>query len=304
MLPSTSKWIVLFLLGISVPVFARQDAYAEPDSIVLKSGNVARGVIIRNTSTAVLIQERYGENEYPKSEIVRIHDGADVGLEFTEVSRAGDLPSWRVMVNDIRNNDAIKSLEQIPATYIDNGIYKNVPYMSFRINKFIEMNVYGDPDEPAAIEFGIYGKSSDNEKLRRTLRSFMAGFLSSRTEVAAIYAIPFEGGEKNVGKISMKITPETAPDAYGAWWICIYNPKTLHSARLSESKYKSLTKPFDQVVNKSGRVRNKYWPEHDLNLSEKVRKMGERAPVFMRGFYRDAQGDFRLLSEKTKPTKL
>jgi len=46
-------------------------------------------------------------------------------------------------------------------------------------------------------------------------------------------------------------------------------------------------------------VRNKYWPENDLNLSVKVRKLGEKSPVFMRGFYRDAQGDFRLLSEKT-----
>ncbi len=299
MLPSTLKWVGLFLIGISVPVFAKQHAYAEPDSVVLKSGRVVRGVILRNTAETILIQERYGENAYPKSEIVRIHDEADMGLEFTEVSRAGDLPAWRVMVNDIRNNDAIKSLEQIPATYIDNGIFKNVPYMSFRINKFIEMNIYGDPDKPAAIEFGIYGKSSSNEEMRVTLRSFMAGFLSSRAEVAAIYAIPFEGGEKNIGSIRVKITPKTATDAYGAWWISISNPKMLEASRLTESEYTLVTKPNDLVVDRSGRVREKSWSQNDLGLSPKLRKLGQKTPVYMRGFYRDAQGDFRLLSEKS-----
>jgi hypothetical protein len=159
MLSSTLKWSAVFLLFLA-PVFlqGQNEGFAEPDSILLKDGSTQRGVIVKNTAEAVFLQQRYQISEFPKSAIVRIFDGVDVGMEFTEAEKKGDLPSWRVMVNDIRNNDAIKSLRQIPATLIDNGYLKNVPYLSFRINDYIEMNVYGNPDDPAAIEFGVYGK--------------------------------------------------------------------------------------------------------------------------------------------------
>lgn len=294
---STLKWGAAFALALAPVLLPAQDeGYAEPDSLLLKDGSRHSGVIVKNTADAVFLQRRYGISEFPKSGILRIFDGVDVGMEFTESGKKGDLPSWRVMVNDIRNNDAIKSLTQIPATLIDNGYLKNVPYLSFRINDYIEMNIYGNPDEPAAIEFGIYGKYSSDDKLRRVLRSFMAGFLTSRKEVGAIYSIPFGGGEKNAGDFRIRITPASAPDAYGGWWICLYNPQTLNSARVGDVEYAKSTLPPELVVDRSGRVRKAFADGRNLPSSFRARKKsGDSASVFVPGFLRDAAGQLRVL---------
>jgi hypothetical protein len=297
MLSSTLKWGAIFLLCLT-PVFlhGQNEGYAEPDSILLKDGSRQRGVIIKNTADAVFLQQRYGISEFPKSGIVRIFDGVDVGMEFVEAEQKGDLPSWRVMVNDIRNNDAIKSLRQIPATHIDNGYLKNVPYLSFRINDYIEMNIYGNPDDPAAIEFGVYGKLASNDKMRRTIRSFMAGFLSSRSEVGAIYSIPFSGGEKSAGDFRIRITPASAPDAYGAWWICLYNPKTLKAARVGDAEYAKATMAFGQVVGASGKVRSGAWSEEHLKRSLRAHDGGDSASHFTLGFLRESGGWLRIFA--------
>ena len=299
MVSSTSKWIAFLVFAFSPLIQASSKRWIEPDSIVLKNGKTVKGVIIKNTATEVVLQQKTSESCYLKSDIIRIHDQSNSGMEFTESLHSGDLPSWRVMVNDIRLNDSIKSLEQIPATTIDNGILKNIPYMSFRMNEYIELNIYGDPNDPAAIEFGIYGKNQSNDKMRRVLRSFMAGFLSSREEVGAIYAIPFSGGTKAVGPICLQITPASAPDAYGAWWIQLYNPKKLESSRLSDADYDRLTMPPHQVVDRSGKVRENAWSGGDLAHSSRLKALGGKASIFLRGFYRDASGQFRIGSPES-----
>lgn len=297
--PATLKWSALALIALASAAQAALEGHAEPDMVVLKDGSTHRGVIVQNTAKAVTIQNKYSLQTFPKSQIVRIRDDADLGLEFTKANRPGDLPAWRVMVNDLRLNDAIKSLEQIPATTIDNGEFRNVPYLSFRINEFIEMNVYGDPDDPAGVEFGIYGRHSSNEKARRVLRSFLAGFLSTKAEVGAIYSIPFSGGRECLGDFCIEITPANAPDAYGAWWISLYNPKKLEAVRLGDAEYAKLTRPPGQIVDKSGRVKRNTWTLEDLDLSQRLRNAGEDARVLIRGFYRDADGRFRAIVENS-----
>lgn len=297
MLSSTLKWSVIFLLSLA-PVFlqGQNEGFAEPDSILLKDGSTQRGVIVKSTASSVFLQQRYGISEFSKSRIVRIFDGVDVGMEFTESGKKGDLPSWRVMVNDIRNNDAVKSLAPIPPTLIDNGYLKNVPYLSFRINDYIEMNVYGNPDEPAAIEFGVYGRLSSSDKLRRTLRSFLAGFLTSRKEVGAIYSIPFSGGEKSAGNFRIRITPSSAPDAYGAWWICLYNPKTLKAARVGDAEYVKATLPPKEVMDSSGKVKEAFLGGENLLPSLRARlKGGNSALQHFLEFSRDPSGHIRIL---------
>jgi hypothetical protein len=49
----------------------------------------------------------------------------------------------------------ITSLRQIPATVVDKGVMRNVPYLSFQSGDY-ELNVYGDPDNPAGVEIGIH----------------------------------------------------------------------------------------------------------------------------------------------------
>ncbi|MDD5199332.1 MAG: hypothetical protein PHC88_05965 [Terrimicrobiaceae bacterium] len=276
---------------------AHDDSFHAPDSLVLKDGRTVRGLILKNTRDAVLLQEAMGETSYPKTEIVRIRDEADTGMMFTGVNRKGDLPAWRVIANDLRTHDSIKSLVEIPATAIDVGDFKNVPYLSFRANRDVELDIYGDPENPAGFEIGIYGSKSGNSRLRHDIRAFLAGFLASREEVAALYSLGLEKGIKTVGDLTIEVTPSNAPDAYGAWWISLYNRKTLAKVRLSDAAYAKLTRPMQEVVDKHGRVIANGWTHKEMEMSEKIHDVGASAKVLLRGFYRDKNGDFRLITE-------
>ncbi|MFA7232522.1 MAG: hypothetical protein WC076_00265 [Terrimicrobiaceae bacterium] len=281
---------------LPLAAFAADDSFRAPDSIVLKDGRTVKGLIIKNSADSVLIQEEFGEKSYPKSEIVRIRDEADIGVLFTDIHRKGDLPSWRVIANDLRMHDNIKSVVEIPATAIGVGEFRNVPYKSFRVNRDIELNIYGDPNDPAGLEMGIYGSHSGNQKIRHTLRSYLAGFLTTREELAALYALALRGGIRTAGSMTLEITPKTAPDAYGAWWISLYNVKDLDAIRLTDAEYARLTKPAHEVIDSRGRVVAGGWTGKDLAKSERLDKLGANARVLLRGFYRDSNGDFRVLT--------
>src|SRR5258705_10285122 len=71
-------------------VMANDDSFEAPDSLVLKNGKTVRGLIIKNSRDAVLLQEKSAETSYPKSEIVRIRDEANTKAMFTGVNRKGD----------------------------------------------------------------------------------------------------------------------------------------------------------------------------------------------------------------------
>jgi hypothetical protein len=288
---------LLLLLNLVVSLRAADDSYRSPDTLHLLDGKVVHGLIIRNSRDSVLIQQETGELDIPKSKIVRIIDNADRNVLYTGMNRKGQLPSWRVIANDLRTHDAVKSLVEIPATVIDVADFRNVPYKSFRVNEDIELNIYGDPENPAGVELGIYGPKSVDGKLRKLLRSYLAGFLTTREEIAALYSLGLSKGKTQAGNIVIEITPANAFDAYGAWWVSLYNPTELAKVRLSDSEYKRLVKPFNEVIDKKGRVISGGWSRKDAERSRKVREQGSSAKVIMKGFYRDDNGVFRLITE-------
>lgn len=245
------------------------------------------------------MQEEFGEQTYPKSEIVRIRDEADIGVLFTDVSRKGSLPPWRVIANDLRTHDEVRSLVEIPATTITSGVFKNVPYISFRANDDIELDIYGDPNDPAGIEIGIFGGRRSNTKLQRALRGYLAGFLTTREEIAALYGIDLREGKASAGDIVFEATPPTAEDAFGAWWISLYNLKKLDSIRLSDTAYAKLTKPASEVVGRNGLVLSTARNEQSSDETARIKLLRGNASAVIRGFYRDASGNFQVL---TKPS--
>lgn len=295
-MPNSARHLALALaLGAGLAQ-AADDSFHAPDSLVLKDGRMVRGLIIRNSRDAVLLQRAVQETSYPKSQIIRINDYPDTDGMYTRINRMGDLPSWRVIANDLRTHDAIKSLVEIPATMIDNGVFKNVPYKSFRVNDDIELNIYGDPENPAGIELGIYGNRSGNLRLRKTLRGYLAGFLTTRQEIGALYSLGLEKGLVDVGNLTIEITPRNAPDAYGAWWVSLFNRKSLDRVRLSNAEYAKMVRPVEEVVDRKGRVIGGWTPKQ-AGMSKKMDGKHSGTMVLLRGFYRDKEGNFRLITE-------
>lgn len=266
-----------------------------PDTIEMKDGRSLRGLILKNTANNVLLQTDSEEINIPKSDIRRIRDQMNADLVFTDVTGKGQLPVWRSMVMDMREHDSIYSFQQIPATAVDVGIFKNIPYLSFRVNEQSEFNIYGHPDKPVALEFGMYGKRKNSTKYQQIVREFLAGHLNSREEIAALYSISLKGGKKQVGNLVFEITPPKQADSYGGWWISIYDKSRIEGARVSDKAYAAVTRPFDEVNNKNGTLKQKAVDEDGTWLSESVRQLTGFVPK-IRGFYRDKEGVFRLMS--------
>jgi hypothetical protein len=275
--------------------WAAADEFLPPDSVVLKDGRTLDGLIVKNTKDAVYLQMKTEERALPKSEIVRIVDRADDDSLYTRVPAKGELPSWRVIANDLRTNDAIRSMVEIPATRIDRGVLRNVPYKSFRVNEDLELNVYGNPEKPAALEMGIYGVRRNAMHLRKSIRSYLAGFLTTREEISNLYSLSLKGGETSCHRLTIKITPPDADDAYGAWWILVYNPQQLAAARVSDKAYAAVTRPFDEVVNRRGRIQDRLWMDLHGSVVESAHDMGRSARDLFRGFRRTEDGKFQIL---------
>jgi len=133
------------------------------------------------------------------------------------------------------------------------------------------------------------------------IREYLAGTLQSRAEVAALYALKECGDERLVGALRFRITPPTSPDAYGGWWISVYDPKRLDTARLSNAAYAKVTLPFDEVNTNSGHLRTDRNMNHAKFLNDTMMSWSEMMPD-LRGFYRDKMGDLQLLTS-SKPAQ-
>lgn len=274
-----------------------------PDTVTLNDGTKLHGLIIRNDPESVTLQERMKEVEIPKSSIRRLEDQGQHAVSFTGMVEAGKLPPWRMIVQDLRSDDDIKTFRQIPATTIDSGYLKNIPYLSFRINRRTEMNVYGNPEDPVCIEFGVYERGEKITQFKKIIRAYLAGILSSRAQIAALYGLKESGDVKTVGNLSFKVLPPSAPDAYGGWWLSVYEPKRLDRSRVSDAKYREETLPFHDVNTRDGDLKRDQFMKHDKFLSDTMMSWQGKMPD-LRGFYRDKMGVLQPLLSSVKLSKL
>lgn len=166
-----------------------------------------------------------------------------------------------------------KDLRQIPSTLIDVGTHRHVPYTSYRAGD-VEMNVYGDPAKPACVEVGLLGRLLHDEEARRTCLAFLNSLLSNPEDSRVLGSLKIDADRKTRNGWTFEITPPTAPDAYGGWWVSIYDEKALDKARATPEELKKITTtrdaagasdaPFELDAATSGR-----WSKEDLALARK-----------------------------------
>jgi hypothetical protein len=148
------------------------------------------------------------------------------------------LPAASAAIARLKATELGKGLEPIPATVIDQGVFRRVPYLSHRAGD-VEVNVYGDPDSPAALEIGLYGDPAR----RAACRDALADLIPDPAARAALAGLDLAKGKTAAGGFTLEVTPETAPDAYGAWWVSAHLPKELEVARASDGELKDLSQP-------------------------------------------------------------
>ena len=266
-----------------------------PDQVTMNDGTKLHGLILQNTPDLVVIQTDTGEARLPKEFIRRIDDAPNDEAVFADIVRRDELPSWRSVVHDLRTHDSVRRFEQIPPTAIDQGLLRNIPYLSFRANDRWEFNVYGNPDKPVAIEFGLFGSERPGDRRRQLFREFIAGHLQDKNQIHALYSLSPKKRTARGGKLAFRLIRPGDPDSYGGTWIVVYRPDLLQGARLPDKAYAAITRPFEAVNNPDGSLRADKTEENVNWLDRAMEALTGQVPE-VRGFYRDKNGVFRVLT--------
>jgi hypothetical protein len=110
-------------------------------------------------------------------------------------------------------------VEEIPATVVDAGILKFVPYASHRIGPDRELNIYGDPEKPTCIEIGLYrgllSSAEEKAKCIQLLHRLIPGI--------QITGLSLTGDKMLKNGVVAEVTTPDSADAYGGWWVSVYS---------------------------------------------------------------------------------
>ncbi|MBL8879816.1 MAG: hypothetical protein JNG88_11915 [Phycisphaerales bacterium] len=277
-----------------------------------------RGTIIQENTERITIALQYGTIKVGRADIESVEKSTPeepvvASDEPKKLADGSRLPLWSNMIQQLAKAEWAADLTQIPATVIDNGVMESVPYTSFRCGSGAnyEINVYGDPDTPAGVEIGVYAALTNDAAAKHRCVDFIASVLPDATDASLLNAARLDEDKIERGGMTIEITPPTAPDAYGGWWVSVYYKDRLDKARASKrelaeitvarSEDNAKTAPKSPSVNTpapkqpsdapktsaTSREPNLDWTADDLRRAKSVVSTSSGSGrVYVRGYYR------------------
>jgi hypothetical protein len=240
--PQTLSRRIFVLLAATVFGFLFQPLL-KADVVVLQNGAVITGHILQQDSNGVLLQMEYGTFRYPPELIKDVKKEAATAPHVSNNGKV--IPDWAQIVSLLANTGWAPEIKQVPATVINYGNFNNVPYVSFRCAYGgYEINIFGDLNQPAAVQIGAMGYLKDNAAAKSNCVNFICSVLANAADRKMVRALNWS--QKDVQK-NGTITSETLQPgemgSYGGWWVSVYNSTALASARASDAELLALTQP-------------------------------------------------------------
>lgn len=232
-----SGLLAVFGLGLWIQPLLKADV------VVLKNGGVLTGTVLQQDGQGVLIQTETGTHRYPSSWIGDVKKEAAAAPHVSNNGK--NIPDWAQIVYLLANNAWADGLKQVPATMIENGVWKNVPYVSFRCaSGGYEVNIFGDLNDPAAVQIGAMSYLSQDAGARSNCVNFICSVLASADARKAVRALNWnqDDVQKNEGMTFKTLQPGEA-DSYGGWWVMVCNDTALANAQASETEMLAMSEP-------------------------------------------------------------
>lgn len=223
---------------------------ANADVITLSTGGKYVGAVLQTNEQEVLLLADYGtvrfKSDWIKSIVIETNLQPKISADQT--TRGAFLPSWREVVSKLAKCSWASNIRQIPASVIDQEILKYVPYLSFSCAKDCEVNIYGDLDNPAGVEIGLYNELADKEYAKKNALEFITQLPLNHGLVERVKNLKWNGDKVSEEGITMEVTLPSAPDAFGGWWISIYSETALNGARSSKSEIETISEPIRKLI--------------------------------------------------------
>jgi len=213
----------------------------QADVLVLQNGGVLTGTILQQNAGGVLIQTETGTYRYPQSWISDVKKEAAAAPHVSNNGQS--IPDWAQIVSLLANNGWADGLQQIPATMIETGAWKNVPYISFRCAAGgYEVNIFGDLNHPAAVQIGAMSYLSQNPAARSNCVNFICSVLANAGDRKMVRALSLsqQDAQKAGGMTFQTLLPGEW-GSYGGWWVSVCNDTALANAQASETELLAIT---------------------------------------------------------------
>jgi len=220
------------------------------------------GFVISTNVSAVLMWADDGLRAIPREDAAKIESLSEPPISARKELR---IPPIEIILRQLAKEPWAVSLMQIPATVIDHGVLKNVPYVSFRCGEAFEMNVYGDLDAPAGFEIGAYGAHKVDSLTKSRCERFVAGVLKNLSDRSLLSTITWEQDAQSRQGMTIEVTPPTAPDAYGGWWLSVYLTNELELARIPAQELDLVT------INSNSETNANDWAMQELRMARTAR---------------------------------
>jgi hypothetical protein len=163
----------------------------------------------------------------------------------------------------------------------------HVPYQSFRSGDY-EVNVYGDPQRPAGLEVGVYKDLLKSHLAKTRCVEFLATVLTEPADRAVLRSLKLAQDTRERSGLTFEVTPETAADAYGGWWVSVYDRPALDRSRASDRELKEITVRRDEVKKApAGGTGGTAWTLRDLTYARPAPSGSSGGgTVYVRGYTR------------------
>jgi len=254
-------------------------------SLEFGNDNSLECTVLQTSATNVTVLYRSMVLRMPRSEVAAIKD-----VDFKRAptaGRASRLADYKAVLVTAAIQPWASDLQQIPATVIDNGVLRNVPYKSFRAGRDYEINIYGDPAAPAGFEIGVRGGLLDDESAKRNCLAFICSLLRDPADREGVRGLSVEKGKNLRNGLTLEVTPPSDPDAYGGWWVSVYSEQALDSMRASDKEMESITVAGDSLKSKRSRSVSPEslgdWSSEDLQYARPPRTSQSGGSVYSGG---------------------
>lgn len=211
------------------------------DTIKLANGGTLEGVVVKESAEGYVVRLKHATVTLAKDEVASVTKKAVPGN-----AAPSRLARWDRAVEVMAPRDWGGTPRQVPALVIEEGPLANVPYMSWRAGHY-EFNLYGDPEAPSGFEMGVYDRLLKDEAAKRTCVEAVAELLGDEKDRAILKALPLAGGKQQREGFTFEITPETAPDAYGGWWVSVWEDAGVEKARANQEELDRITATREEM---------------------------------------------------------
>ncbi len=213
------------------------------DVVVLQNGRVFTGNILQQDSDGVLLQMASGNFRYPLADVREARKEAATAPHVSANGKV--IPDWAQIVRLLASNDWATGIRQVPATVINYGKYNHVPYVSFRCaSGGYEINIFGDLNNPAAVEIGAMTYLKDSDTAKSNCVNFICSTLANADDRKMVRALSWN--QKDVeqnGGMSVETLMPGEWGSYGGWWVMVFDRAALTNAAASDAELFAITQP-------------------------------------------------------------